>query len=434
MKKITLLIIILLGINCLANAQNIETLLFNLPDVTFKKIKTPDSFEIAYELKVKQPLDHFDSSKGFFYQRAYLSHRAFDRPTVINTAGYSTKYNYNLELTDFLKANQIIVEHRFFGESVPDSLEYEFLNLKQATADLHHINKLFKTIYSGKWVSSGISKGGVTTIFYRYFYPEDVDVSVPYVAPINKEREDQRIYAFLDTMGTDECREKIKFFQARLLENRDEVLTYLKFYNIGAKYKFTYFTLEQAFELAVLEYPFSFWQWGYSSAKIPDSETSLEDAVEYFLSKNPLELFGDEDVVALAPHYYQSAAEMGYYGYEAYKFKGLIKSLPTDSNPQATFLPKNIDVSFDGSLLKDVHEWIENEGNKFIYIYGGNDTWSASAIQPSDKVDSHWFFLKGKDHGEARIKNMTAEEKEKFAKTLEEWLSIKIDKFGNVII
>ena len=69
MKKISLLIIIVFGIYNLVNAQtqNIENLLFNLPDVIFKKIETPDSFEIAYELKVRQPLDHFDSSKGFFY-------------------------------------------------------------------------------------------------------------------------------------------------------------------------------------------------------------------------------------------------------------------------------------------------------------------------------------------------------------------------------
>jgi len=429
MKKILLIIVILFGINIHANAQtqNIENLLFNLPDVIFKKIETPDSFEHAYELKVKQPLDHFDPSKGYFYQRAYLSHKAFDRPTVINTAGYSTKYNYVLELTELLEANQIVVEHRFFGESLPDSLEYQYLNLKQATADLHHINQLFKTIYTGKWVSTGISKGGVTTIFYRYFYPEDVDVSVPYVAPLNKEYEDKRIYTFLDTVGTDECREKIKSFQTRLLENREEVLSLLKFYSIGAKLKFTYFTLEQAFEFAVLEYPFSFWQWGYRCSTIPENETSLEDVVEYFLSKNPLTLFGDRDIKYLAPHYYQSAAEMGYYGYEAYKFKNLIKSLPTDTNPQATFLPNKMDVSFDGSLLKDVHEWIENEGNKFIYIYGAKDTWSACAVQPSDKVDSQWFFLKGKDHGKARIANMTTEEKEKFTMILEEWLSINID-------
>jgi len=427
MKKILLLIIILLGTNCNVNAQNFDNILSTLPDVTFKKIEIPDSFEIAYELKIKQPLDHSDSSKGYFYQRVYLSHNSFDRPTVINTAGYSTKRNYVLELTKFLNANQLIVEHRFFGESVPDSLQYEYLNLKQATADLHHINKLFKPIYSGKWVSSGISKGGVTTIFYRYFYPEDVDVSVPYVAPINKEREDKRIYTFLDTIGTDECRAKITSFQRRLLENRDEVLSYLKFYNIGAKYKFTYFTMEEAFEYAVLEYPFSFWQWGYDCSTIPGNETSLEDAVEYFLSKNPIRLFGDQSIKGLAPHYYQSATEMGYYGYESYKFKDLIKSLPTDSNPQATFLPNKMDATFDGSLLNDVHEWIEENGNKFIYIYGAKDTWSACAIQPSDNVDSHWFFLKGKDHGEARIKNMTAEEKETFVNILEEWLSIEID-------
>lgn len=430
MKKISLILfIVLFGLNIHVNAQsqNIENVLFNLPDVTFKKIKTPDTFEISYELKVKQPLDHFDSSKGFFYQRAYLSHRAFDRPTVINTAGYSTRRNYILELTELLSANQIIVEHRFFGKSVPDSLEYKYLNLKQATADLHHINELFKIIYSGKWVSTGISKGGVTTIFYRYFYPEDVDVSVPYVAPINKEREDKRIYTFLDTVGTDECRGKIKSFQTRLLENRDEVLSYLKFYSIGAKLKFNYLTLEQAFEYAVLEYPFSFWQWGYNSSKIPGNETSLEDAVEYFLSKNPLSLFGDGDIKYFAPHYYQSATEMGYYGYETHKFKNLIKALPTDTNPMATFLPQTMDMSFDGSLLTDVNEWIENEGNKIIYIYGAKDTWSACSVQPSDKVDSQWFFLTDKDHGAARIANMNNEEKNNLVATLEKWLSLKIN-------
>lgn len=411
-----------------AQTQNIENLLFNLPDVIFKKIETPDSFEIAYELKVRQPLDHLDPSKGFFYQKAFLSHKAFDRPTVINTAGYSKTKNDILEITDLLNANQIAVEHRFFGESLPDSLEYKYLNLKQATADLHHINQLFNNIYTGKWVSSGISKGGVTTIFYRYFYPEDVDVCVAYVAPLNKEREDKRIYTFLDTVGTDECREKIKSFQSRLLENRDEVLSYLKFYSIGAGLKFNYLTFEQAFEYAVLEYPFYFWQWGGSCLNIPGNETSLEDAVEYFVSwKDPLILFSDQDIKYYGPHYYQSAAEMGYYGYESYKFKDLIISLPTDTNPQATFIPNKMDVSFDGSLLKDVHEWIESKGNKFIYIYGSKDTWSACALQPSDKVDSQWFFLTGKDHGAARIANMSVEEKQKLVSTLERWLSIKID-------
>ena len=199
MKKMFLLITFFSALVHLTYAQshNFENLLFNLPDVIFKKIEIPDSFEFAYELKIRQPLDHFDLSKGFFYQKVFLSHKAFDRPTVINTAGYSKRKNNILEITELLSANQIAVEHRFFGESLPDSMEYKYLNLKQATADLHHINQLFKKIYKGKWVSSGVSKGGVTTIFYRYFYPNDVDVSIPYVAPLNKERKDKRVYTFL---------------------------------------------------------------------------------------------------------------------------------------------------------------------------------------------------------------------------------------------
>ncbi len=427
-KHLLFLVLYLTSFNFVySQAQNIENRLFNLPDVIFKKIITPDSYEFAYELKVKQPLDHFDSTKGYFYQKVFLSHKAFDRPTVINTEGYSISSNYILELSELLRANQIVVEHRFFGESLPDSMEYKYLNLKQATADLHHINQLIKKIYPGKWVSTGISKGGATTIFYRYFYPEDVDVSVPYVAPINKALEDKRIYSFLDTVGTDECREKIKFFQTRLLENRDEVLSFLKFYSIGARLKYSYLTYEQAFEYAVLEYPFSFWQWEDSCKNIPSNETTLEDAVEYFISTNPLTLFGDGNINYFGSHYYQSATEMGYYGYETYKFKDLIKHLPTDYNPMAIFAPNKMDVSFDGSLLKEVHEWINREGNKFIYIYGAKDTWTACAVQPSKEVDSQWFFLKGKNHGGARIANMSSEEKQRLNTTLERWLSIKID-------
>ena len=45
---------------------------------------------------------------------------------------------------------------------------------------------------------NGISKGGQTTIFHRYFYPADVDISVPYVAPLNLEYVDPRLDKFLN--------------------------------------------------------------------------------------------------------------------------------------------------------------------------------------------------------------------------------------------
>ena len=37
-------------------------------------------------------------------------------------------------------------------------------------------------------------------IFYRYFYPNDVDLSIPYVAPINNAYEDKRLYKFMKNL------------------------------------------------------------------------------------------------------------------------------------------------------------------------------------------------------------------------------------------
>lgn len=430
MKRILLLLISVFAISTYVTSQNqdIDNMLYELPDVIFKKIESLDSGAIAYELKIKQPLDHDNPEKGYFYQRAFLNHKGFDNPVVMVTEGYTCTANWPTELSMLLDANQIAVEHRYFGISFPDSLDYTYLNLKQATADLHHVNQIFKEIYFHNWVSTGISKGGATTIFYRYFYPDDVDVSVPYVAPINDEFEEDRIYTFLNNVGTKECRKKIKKFQVRLLENRDQILPLIKFYSKGARLNFNYLSLEEAFEYAVLEYPFSFFQWGSSCEDIPSESASIENITEYLLDVSGVDFFCDRSMEAFASHYYQSAQEMGYYGYETSEFKDLLVALPTDKNPHAAFVPSKMDVEFDGSLLKDVVKWLPKNGNKFIYIYGELDPWSASAVQPSKQVDALWFFMKDKNHGSARIRNLSDEDRSKLIESLERWLEIEIDE------
>ncbi|MFT4971061.1 MAG: hypothetical protein ACI9XO_001808 [Paraglaciecola sp.] len=428
MKKYTILFLAFTFLTTIISAQSaLEKMLFDLPGVVFKKLETPEGFEAAYELHIKQPLDHKDHSKGYIYQRAFLSHRGFNRPMVMATEGYARPRNRMYELTSMLDANQLDIEHRYFGTSVPDTLDYQYLTFEQMAEDLHHINQLFKKLYQEKWVSTGISKGGTTTIFYRYFYPNDVDVSVPYVAPVNYEYEEKRIYEFLDKVGTAECREDIKEIQVRLLQEREKVLPLLKWYAKGAKHKFTYLTLEEAFEYAVLEYPFSFWQWGHDCSKIPAADADLEVVLQNFMDVVGISFYADADMEAFASHYYQSSTQMGYYGYETAEFKGLLKALPTDSNPYASFTPNKMEVKFDGTLTNKVAKWLKTEGNNFLYINGGIDTWSATGVEKSDKVNSKWFVLEGKDHAKARIAHMTEEEKAEFEEALEMWLGVEID-------
>ncbi len=429
-KYIFSLLFLILSLYSHAQEKHIELSLSEIPDITYEKIKEENGY-VKFVLHVKQPIDHSDTSKGFFRQKVYLSHKGFEKPTVIVTAGYDVNKCTQSELTELLESNQILVEHRYFGASMPDSLDYRFLNLRQATADLHKIRLLFSSVYLTKWISTGISKGGATTIFYRYFYPNDVDVSVPYVAPINKSYEEQKIYNFLDTIGTNECRKKIKDFQVQILNNREELIPLLKFYSLGASVKYSYLSLNEAFEYAVMEYPFSFWQWGHDCNEIPTKTSTIEEIAKHFISVSNISFFSDNTIKQLSSHYYQSATEMGYYGYETSEFKEYLIDLPTDSNPMALFYPFDITDKFDGQLLNDVNLWLNTNGDKFIYIYGGNDTWSASAVPTNDNVDSEWFVLKGKHHGNARIKSMTSSEKKKFISIMEKWLSIKISPIEN---
>ncbi len=423
MKNILTFIIILMAFNVIAQSANIEAQLFNLPDVSFKKIKTPEGFGAAYELKIRQPIDHTAPEKGHFYQRAYLTHKGFDRPTIICTEGYQRPANRMYELTELLSANQIDVEHRYFGESIPENADYEYLNLEQATADLHHINQLFRQIYDGKWISTGISKGGQTTIYYRYFYPNDVDVSVPYVAPMNMALEEKRIYEFLDTVGTKECRQKIYDIQKRILTNHEESLSKLAWYGKGAGLEFSYLTEAEAFEYAILEYPFSFWQWGHDCAEIPAKNAPLDEILIHFLGISGMDFFADKSMTDYASHYWQAGDQMGYYSYRTDDFKGLLKALPMKPNPTAIFMPEEGEaMNFDGKLPTKVKQWVDLNGDNMLYINGDSDTWSSTAVRPSGKTNAVFFFMPGTDHRKARIKNMTEASKAKLVKTLSEWL------------
>jgi hypothetical protein len=428
MKRIVLLSATLFFITHL-HSQNIslDKRLSKISGIETIKIEVPSGYKSAYELHIEQPIDHQHPEKGKFYQKVYLSHLDFSKPTVIVTEGYDCQSNYVTEVARLLDANQIVVEHRYFGFSCPDSLDYSYLNLEQETADLHAIRKIFKDIYPNQWISTGISKGGQTTLFYRYFYPEDVSVSIPYVAPFNLSLEDKRIYHFFDTVGTPECRKKIEAFQRLALEKRDSILPILRNYGYENDYNFTYIQLEQAFEYTVLEYSFSFWQWGHNCSLIPSETANVRQILTNLLTVIDIGFFSDEEIDKYGSHYYQAASEMGYYGYDIQDFDTLIKTFPGGHNPLATFTPGKMYVHFDSTLVYKAFDWLETKGNNIIYIYGGSDTWSATSLPVSDKTNSVWFYLKGRNHGDARISNMSENELLKLKTTLDNWLKTDIN-------
>lgn len=410
-----------------SEAYSCDDFLFDLSDVRFEAIEAPWGTGGAWELRIKQPLDHGNPEVGSFYQRVYVTE--FDRtaPTVMVTEGYDRGRNYPSELASAIGANQVIVEHRFYGASVPDSLDYAYLNIEQAAQDLHRIRTALGAYFTGPWVASGISKGGQTTIFYRYFYPDDVAASVPYVAPVNLALEDGRIYEFLDGVGTRKCRKAISAVQRRILTDYDESLLRLKWHAKGQGLRFNYLSVEEAFEYAVLEYPFSFWQWGADCGSIPDADGELETILDHFLEVSGLAFFSDDGMEDYASHYYQCAVEYGYYGYETEPFEGLLRALPMSPHPSAIFTPNHMEVPYDGgTLAQTVYDWVQANGDAFIYINGALDTWSATAMPPNAERDALYYFLEGQSHGTARIRNMSDEQRAEVKGALERWLGTPV--------
>src|SRR5262249_45582542 len=147
-----------------------------------------DHFTEKYLVRITQQLDPHNPAAGTFTQRVVVSHVGFDRPTVLITEGYGGGYahrpGYREELSEHFDANMVHVEHRYFLESTPEPLNWDYLTCENSAYDLHNVTTTFKQLYPEKWISTGISKGGQTTLLYRAWFPNDVDISVPYVAPL----------------------------------------------------------------------------------------------------------------------------------------------------------------------------------------------------------------------------------------------------------
>jgi hypothetical protein len=345
----------------------------------------------------------------------------------MNINGYSL-YKAKNEVVQMLGANEINIEYRFFGESKPADIPWEYLTYDQVTADLHRINGFFRQLYSGKWVSTGISRGGQTAIIYRYYYPHDVDLSVPYVAPIIHGIEDKRIYDFLDTMGTEDCRNRILAFQVYLLKHEKEILEKLTWYSKGKGLTYNYLgSLGKAFEYTVLEYPFSFWQISECSCdQIPYGQP-VDEYVNHLVEVVDPESFADKSMHDLEVHYYQSVTEGGYYGYDARRLQQYLKYMDVP-NPSGSFPPKLTTYPpFDGTLMNKIRAWLEEHGDHFIYIYGGRDTWSACRVNVTPEVQSTLFMVPGANHFKARVKYMPEAMQREFADSFKRMADLEVD-------
>lgn len=150
----------------------------------------------VYFFSYEQPIDHENPQAGTFKQRLSLKYVSQDAPVVLYTNGYAMGDNATQirgnDLATHLNANMLSVEHRYFNKSLPeaaDNLDFTYLWTEQAAADLHAVVDMMKKNFftQNKWISTGLSKDGITTALYAYYSDkngwDDIDLFVPFGAP-----------------------------------------------------------------------------------------------------------------------------------------------------------------------------------------------------------------------------------------------------------
>jgi len=131
-------------------------------------------------------VDNFDAnSTATFAQRYYVDSQYWDGkgPVFLSIGGEGTLNGppggYIAVLGKQYNALLVSLEHRFYGESIPngnvDTPNLKYLTVAQALADLANFSKYFqkeRNTGDSKWFAFGGSYPGALASWYRHSYPE----------------------------------------------------------------------------------------------------------------------------------------------------------------------------------------------------------------------------------------------------------------------
>jgi hypothetical protein len=367
--------------------------------------KAPEGYRF-FHLTFTQPADHRNPGAGKFEQRLTLLHRNESRPMIMFTGGYNVNQSPRIsEPAKIVDGNQLSMEYRYFPPSIPAKTNWtKQLTIWQAAADEHRIISVFKSIYQAHWLSTGGSKGGMTATYHRRFFPNDVDGTIPYVAPNDVVDSDDVYDKFLNKVGSKQCRTDLKRFQRESLQRRGELTTLAAAEAKEKKLTFeTVGSLDKSLETSVIDSYFGFWQYQPVSecANIPPAGAPAKDMYAFYDKVESLLSYADQELTPYTAYYFQAAYQLGApEAYDSY-LRDLLR-YPGFDVPQS-FIPRDIRPKhFDDKAMPDIDKWVRTSSSRMLYVYGSFDPWSAepfSCGHSAQQRDCHRYYVPGGNHG-----------------------------------
>jgi hypothetical protein len=377
-------------------------------------------------LTYRQPVDHTKPAGPTFEQRLQLLHRDVNRPMVLHTTGYNMPERaFRSEPTVLVDGNQISVEQRFFTPSRPNPADWRKLDIWQAATDHHRITQALKSVYNRKWLATGASKGGMTSVYHRRFYPRDLDGVVAYVAPNDADnKEDSSYDDFFASVGaTPACRTALKTLQQQALSRRTDLVNMFDAYAAerGLHFDQVFGSTDRAFEMAVLDTEWAFWQYNTeANCQVPGPDATTEEIFAFIDNNASFPFYADETILFYAPYFYQAATQLGWAQPKFRYLEGLLHY--PNLYVANSSLPQELRSRYDPAAMIDVDRWVTKTSSQMLFVYGSNDPWGAEQFHPSSK-DSYTYTAPGANHG-ANIAQLTAADAEAARATVRRWAGV----------
>ncbi|MFF3762792.1 S28 family serine protease [Streptomyces sp. NPDC001922] len=378
-----------------------------------------------FELGYRQPVDHRHPGKGTFEQRLTLLHKSLRRPTVLYTTGYEAGSDpaFRAEPTRLVDGNQISTEHRYFGTSRPDRPDWSKLDIRQAADDHHRIIRALKTLYSGAWLTTGGSKGGMATVYHRRFHPRDVDGTVVYGAPNNTDDRDDTAYdRFLGRVGTPACRSALRAVQREALVRREEMAgRYAQWARQEGQTFRTLGSADRAYELAVLRLPLMFWMYSGADgcASVPAPTATTDELYRWVDGVSRFPVYTDRSLASVLPYFHQLGTQLGYAQFDTSHLAGLLRH--PGIQQVRSYVPRDIPLRFQPDAMPDIDRWVRRHGRELLFVYGENDTARAEPFRlGSGSRDSAVRLAPGANH-RARIADLAPADAADATATVRRW-------------
>ena len=427
--------------------------------ISVEEIPLADSaqfFNEKYMVVFDQPLDWSNPEAGSFPQRVEIGLRDEAPVTALETNGYSLRDKYPgaeeglagfgtddaPEAAQLFGANYVNVEHRFFGESRPEDMSnadtryWEYHTAENAANDYHRIYLALAPVLGDDWIATGTSRGGQMTNVYAYYYPEDMLVYIPYVAPCSEGWEDPRFYEFVytkigdDAFGPEEAaqmRDLLTAFQVDLLKYKEILLPGYEMFalqQLGCEFQ-EGAAIDQIYDVNVLESVVQFWQYQMMDfdtfrevLEMPETSPEEQQAkmqAEFSLMLQ-LQTPMDWSVNFFAwPYYVNAATTYGQYHYdfsylrEALKEAGVEDTLSVTEEMEGD-LPWSLvfteeqraAFTYDGAFAEALAASVDTTPAKILMVFGATDPWFSLRIPETDNPNVAVFVHPTAPHS-ARI-------------------------------